>query len=296
LFPSGEFADTIRPEATAMIIPVPTLDHVVINVRDRIDEGADTWRRLGFMLTPRGYHTLGSMNHLAMFGTDYLELIAARPGDTQRPEIMEAPEGLNGLVFGTEDSAATYAALKEADIPAFPPGEFSRPVALPNGTRDAVFRTVRLMPGTCPAGRLYFCHHFTRDLVWRDEWRHHANGVTGVARAVIVARDPSDLGGLFSRMFGSDALRPIDGGVALIVGVSRFDIVTPGAFQTEFNDPAADGGGRDSFMAALEFRTRSVDAAWEAMDSGAIRGARRDNGRVIVPAAAACGATLAFCL
>jgi hypothetical protein len=82
----------------------------------------------------------------------------------------------------------------------------------------------------------------------------------------------------------------------LIVGVSRFDIVTPGAFQTEFNDPAADGGGRDSFMAALEFRTRSVDAAWEAMDSGAIRGARRDNGRVIVPAAAACGATLAFCL
>ena len=35
--------------------------------------------------------------------------------------------------------------------------------------------TVRLMPGTVPDGRLYFCHHFTRDLVWRDEWRHHAH-------------------------------------------------------------------------------------------------------------------------
>ena len=31
-----------------MIYPVPTLDHVVINVRDRIDEGADVYRRLGF--------------------------------------------------------------------------------------------------------------------------------------------------------------------------------------------------------------------------------------------------------
>jgi hypothetical protein len=49
-------------------------------------------------------------------------------------------------------------------------------------------------------------------------------------------------------------------------------------------------------MAALEFRTRSVDAAWEAMEFGEVAGARRDHGRVIVPADAACGATLAFCL
>src|ERR1700758_1633752 len=100
-----------------MTLPVPTLDHVVINARDDMDRAADIYRRLGFTLTPRGYHTLGSMNHLAMFGTDYLELIAAPPGDTQRPEIMETAEGLNGLVFGTEDSAATYAALQQAGVP-----------------------------------------------------------------------------------------------------------------------------------------------------------------------------------
>ena len=279
-----------------MIYPVPTLDHVVINVRDHIDEGAETFRRLGFTLTPRGFHTLGSMNHLAMFGTDYLELIAAPPGDTKRLDIMEAPEGLNGLVFGTEDSAATYAALRQAGVAVFPPGEFSRPVTLPDGNRDAVFRTVRLTPETVPAGRLYFCHHFTRDLVWRDEWRHHANGVTGVARAIIVDRDPSGPGGLFERMFGAGAVRPIEGGLALTVGVSRFEVVTPAAFQAEFGDAAADGGGRDSFMAGLEFRTRSVDAAWQAMRSGAIAGVRRDGGRVIVPASSACGATLVFCL
>ena len=276
-----------------MTFPVPTLDHVVINVRDRIDEGAETFRRLGFTLTPRGYHTLGSMNHLAMFGTDYLELIAARPGDTQRPEIMGSPEGLNGLVFGTEDSAATYAAMQAAGVPVFPPGEFSRPVTLPDGPRDAVFRTVRLMPGTVSAGRLYFCHHFTRDLVWRDEWRHHANGATGVARAVIADRDPSNLGALFGRMFGVDAVRPIDGGFALTVGVSRFDVVTPDALAADFGDAP---GGRDSYMAALEFRTRSVDAAWQALEQGGVAGVRSDKGRVIVPAASACGATLAFCL
>ncbi len=59
-----------------MTLPVPTLDHVVINARDDMDRAADIYRRLGFTLTERGYHSLGSMNHLAMFGTDYLELIA----------------------------------------------------------------------------------------------------------------------------------------------------------------------------------------------------------------------------
>jgi hypothetical protein len=206
---------------------------------------------------------------------------------------MEAPEGLNGLVFGTEDSAATYAALQGAGVPVFPPGEFSRPVALPDGERDAVFRTVRLAAEAVPAGRLYFCHHFTRDLVWRDEWRHHQNGATGVSRAVICARDPSVFGALFRRMFGDDAVRPIDGGLALTVGLSQFDVISPRALALEFGDAAPEADGRDSFMAALVFRTRSLDAAWRTTEAV---GARRDRGRVIVPASAAFGATLAFCL
>ena len=179
-------------------LPVPTLDHVVVNTRDRLDEAAETYRRLGFTLTPRGYHTLGSMNHLAMFGTDYLELIAAqttgtplvmagegRPSTTSaapvrpastRTELLHAPIGLNAVVFGTEDSASVYQALDAAGLPVDPPREFSRPVDLPGGSGDAVFRTVNLRPGVVPAGRLYFCHHLTRDLVWRDEWRRHPEG------------------------------------------------------------------------------------------------------------------------
>jgi hypothetical protein len=236
------------------------------------------------------------MNHLAIFGTDYLELIAAPPGDTQRPEIMDAPDGLNGLVFGTEDSAATYAALRQAGVPVLPPGEFSRPVALPAGERNAVFRTVRLSPGAVPAGRLYFCHHFTRDLVWRDEWRHHANGATGIARAAIAARDPDGFGSLFGRMFGADALRPIAGGLSLTVGVSRIDVLTPAALDGEFGDAAPTAGGRDNFMAVLTFRTRSIVAAAHALQAGGIIGARQESGQVVVPATAAFGATLVFCL
>jgi len=288
------------------VFPVATLDHVVINTRDRIDEAAELYRRLGFTLTPRGYHTLGSMNHLAMFGTDYLELIAAKPGDDSRPEIMGAPIGLNGLVFGTEDATATYEALCRAEVAIDPPRQFSRPVevtgragVLGSGTgtvmtRDAVFRTTQLPRAGTPAGRFYFCQHLTRDLVWRDTWRHHANGAVGVARAVIAAEQPGLLGALFARMFGPQAVRPADDGCTLIAGLSRFDVVTPMALWEMFGEAAPDSRGRQDYMAALTIRTLSLDAVETALEAGGIRGWDRIGTSVLVPAREAFGVTIEF--
>jgi hypothetical protein len=278
----------------AVTLPVPTLDHVVVNVRDRLDDALKTWQRLGFTMTPRGYHTLGSMNHLAIFGTDYLELIAAQPNETRRPEILASPFGLNGLVFGTEDSASVYAALHEAGVPVERPLEFSRPVELPSGPRDATFRTVHLTPGTVPAGRLYFCHHFTRELVWRDEWRHHANGAVAVARAVIATRDPATLGTLFARMFGNDAVRSSGTGYSLAIGLSRFDVITPTDLAREYGDAAPTGDGREQFMAALTIRTRSLDVAAAALQAGQISGVKRSAERIVVPATETFGVALEF--
>jgi hypothetical protein len=273
---------------------MPTLDHVVVNVRDRIDAGLEAYRRLGFTMTPRGHHTLGSMNHLAILGTEYLELIAARPGDTRRAEILGAPSGLNGLVFGTEDSASVHEALLAAGVPVEPPLEFSRPVELSDGPRNATFRTVRLTAGTVPAGRIYFCHHFNRDLVWRDEWRQHANGAVGVLRAVIAARDPTALGQLFARMFGSASVRQTPAGFALTVGLSQIDIVTPAELAREFDAAAPSGDGREEYMAALTIRTRSLDATAAALATGQIPEVCRHPDRIIVPADQAFGVTLEF--
>jgi hypothetical protein len=276
------------------VFPIPTLDHVVVNARDRIDDAADTYRRLGFTLTPRGYHTLGSTNHLAMFGTDYLELIAAKPGDDSRPEIMASPLGLDALVFASEDAAATYEALRQAEVSIDPPQQFSRPVEAGGQIRDAAFRTTRLPRSAGGAGRFYFCQHLTRDLVWRDEWRHHANGAVGVARAVIAAEEPEILGGLFAQMFGPQAVRATDDGCALILGLARFDVVHPGAIWEMFGGAAPDSRGRRDYMAALTFRTLSLDAAETALEAGGVRGVDRIGTSVLVPATEAFGVTIEF--
>ncbi len=290
----GQPTTTMKADRMPLTLPVPTLDHVVVNARDRLDEAADVYRRLGFTLTPRGYHTLGSMNHLAIFGTDYLELIAVPPGTVDRPEIMASPIGLDGLVFGSEDAEATHAVLAAAGVPIDPARQFSRPVEIDGNFADATFRTTRLRRDAAPAGRLYFCQHLTRPLVWRDEWRHHANGVVGVVRAVIVADDPGLLGGLFGRMFGAQTVRKTDDGCALIVGLSRFDVVTPSALWEMFGDAAAESRGRRDYMAALTLRTVSLDSAERALEAGGIRGIDRIGTSVLVPAAEAFGVTIEF--
>jgi hypothetical protein len=198
------------------------------------------------------------------------------------------------LVFGTEDSASVYAALHEIGVPVQPPLQFSRPVELPGGPRDATFRTIHLTPGTVPAGRVYFCHHFTRDLVWRDEWRHHANGAVAVARAVIAASNPASLGTLFAKMFGEDAVRRMGDGYSLAIGLSRFDVITPAALAKEFGDAAPAADGREQYMAALTIRTRSLDEAAAALRAGNITGVKRTAGNVIVPATETFGVTLEF--
>jgi len=277
-----------------MTLPVPTLDHVVINARDDMDRAADIYRRLGFTLTERGYHSLGSMNHLAMFGTDYLELIAVPKGATSgRLDLLTYSDGLNGLVFGSEDSAVTYQALAEAGLPFDPPSEFTRPVTYTGGKGDARFRTIRMKAGVVPYGRIYYCHHFTRDLVWRDEWRHHANGTVAVERAVIVEPDPAAAARLYVDMFGPDAVRDIKGGKKVVIGNSRFDIVTEAELKAQVGGAAPDAEGRAAYMAALTLRTTSLAKAAKALEAGKIPSIRKD-ARLIVPAQEAMNATLEF--
>ncbi len=270
-----------------------TFDHVVVNARDQLDAAQSAYARLGFTLTPRGFHSLGSANHLAIFGTDYLELIAVTGNESARRDILADPFGLNGLVFGTEDSATTYQGLTERGVPATPPNEFTRPVELPSGSADARFRTVHVHPAEGRPGRLYFCHHFTRDLVWRDEWRQHDNGATGVARAVVASADPAILGALFARMFGAAATRPTLGGVALTVGLSRIEILQHDAVAALLGAAAADGYGREHYMAALTLRTKSLDMARASLARTGVSAVEQP-GRLVVPASAAMNCPIEF--
>jgi hypothetical protein len=245
-----------------LTILTPVLDHVVVDVRDRLDLAVETYGGLGFTLTDRGRHTLGSANHLAMFASNYLELLGWEGGKPPRPEmgLERFPAGLNGLVFNMDDADELFARLTAAGLPAVEPMSFSRPVALAGGVEDARFRTIRFQTGFLQNIRFYFCQHLTRELVWRDEWLTHKNGTADIVRVVLVAEDATRLASLFATICGTDRVTATPAGATLRTENATIDIVRKADLDRMFGSAAPDLGGRDECMAALTLKAPGLPA------------------------------------
>jgi catechol 2,3-dioxygenase-like lactoylglutathione lyase family enzyme len=213
---------------------VTGLDHVVLRVAD-LDAAEAQWKRLGFSVTPRGFHTgRGSANHTTPFvAGNYIELIHMPETAPDRP-FGEKPVGPVAVALKPTTSAALHADLvaRGYDVP--PPRDLARPVTLGSETREARFLNQSLPAIGVHDVRLFACQHLTRDLVWRPEWQDHANGVTGVVGIVAVATEPTRIRSDYAALFGADAVAVSGDGLVVSLGSADLTILTPPAFAARF--------------------------------------------------------------
>ncbi|MBB3323373.1 VOC family protein [Atlantibacter sp. RC6] len=255
-----------------MTFPVPMLDHVVINVASQLDEASALYRRLGFQLTERGHHTLGSSNHLAIFDENYLELLGFEPGrGDKRQDLWEAPLGLTGLVWKTQSADAEYSHLEQQGLDGEPPAAFHRPVRLPDGQETvARFKTVRLRPSLIPNGRSFFCQHQTPHAVWQPAWQEHPNGVKNISEFVIVAQDPAGSALVYSRLFGEARFQAShDGALVLNAGKATVRIASEEYARRRFGALPEDYNGTPR-MAGLSFLTADLQRVKASLQHGDI--------------------------
>lgn len=255
-----------------MTFPVPMLDHVVINVASQLDDASALYRRLGFQLTERGHHTLGSSNHLAIFDENYLELLGFEPGrGDKRQDLWEAPLGLTGLVWKTQSADAEYSHLEQQGLDGEPPAAFHRPVRLPDGQEtDARFKTVRLRPSLIPNGRSFFCQHQTPHAVWQPAWQEHPNGVKNISEFVIVAQDPASSALVYSRLFGEARFQAShDGALVLNAGKATVRIASEEYARRRFGALLEDYNGTPR-MAGLSFLTADLQRVKASLQHGDI--------------------------
>ena len=273
----------------------PAIDHVVIGVHNRLDAAARRYRELGFALLERGHHTLGTSNHLAIFGDDYLELLGFEEpqasAQASKP-MWQHPAGLLGLVFKPDDVHALGQRLLAQGLPVEPPRAFSRPVELPDGqVAVARFETLHLPAQSSAGGVVFFCQHHTPQHVWRNEWRRHPNGVTGIREFIVSAADPAASVRPFIPVFGAAAVTQVPGGLRLSAGRGDVLFLQPQALQTRFGIEPATGGDR---FAALVLRTRDLSVLRTLLQAASIPDLLERDGALIVAAAQAFGVTLAF--
>jgi hypothetical protein len=236
------------------------LDHVVINTLFEMDRAAALMSQLGFTLTPRGFHSLGSINHLMMFEGHYLELVGLPSGtDRLRKEVLESPLGLNGLVFQTDDAEACANRLRASGLAMQEPQSFSRPVTIDGVEQLARFRTARTAPDLFEAGRVYYCQHDTPELVWRPQWMSHANGCDGLSELVVVtATLETDV-----LRYSQAAQAPAQNHESEVwtidlVDAFRITLMSPQRYRDRYGELCAEGNGRNSFFGAVVFKTADI--------------------------------------
>jgi catechol 2,3-dioxygenase-like lactoylglutathione lyase family enzyme len=259
--------------------PSRGIDHVVIAARD-LDRAEAQYRRLGFALTPRGHHLkLGSYNHCAMFGADYLELLAQGTGT--RPALdrfLRAREGILGIALRTADARRTFAEMRKQGVAIAEPVDFGRPVDTPSGQREARFATTEIDNDATAGLRVFFCEHKTPELVWLPPYMTQPNGVTGLAGLVVVDGG-ARLGGVLGRALGgaSDAI----------------EYLTPVAAAARFSgDPVL--AVAPPYVAAIRLRVGDRGATARFLDTAGVPARRLPGGALQVSSRAAVGAILEF--
>ncbi|ETW96215.1 MAG: hypothetical protein ETSY1_27495 [Candidatus Entotheonella factor] len=242
------------------------LDHAVINVHFAMDLAEPLFEALGFTLTPRGYHSLGSINHLMTFGSDYLELIGLpEGGEDKRPEILASPVGIDGLVFKTSDVDETFAHLQALDMAGDPPRAFSRSVYLSSGEATATFRTVTVRSDVFPAGRVYFCEHGTPELIWRREWQTHANGAAKMAEIVIVSTDPEAEATRYASLVEAPKLDGQDGAYRIPLAEAELSVLSPAQYTARYKDLVSPMNRRPSIFGAVVMASLDLAAVTERL-------------------------------
>jgi glyoxalase-like protein len=272
------------------------IDHAVVMVRD-LDKAAETWKHLGFTVSPRGTHSahMGTGNYTMMLDPDYLELLGVlAPTEHNAPAraMLEKREGIERVAFTAIDSAAGAEEIRARGYAPIGPTDFERPVTMPDGSLSAAkFRTFQWPVAEAPAGmRVFACQHKTRETVWIPELMKHANGAKRLRQVLLVAPDPAKEAAHLAKMTDRDVRREPDGAIAVPSGADRADFVFMTLAQLSSRYPGVSLAGLADRGAAGLVIAAEPSATERALGSNAVRSGRA----LCVPPAKANGTLLAF--
>jgi hypothetical protein len=248
------------------------LDHVVINVGSDLDAAATLLARMGFVVSERGHHSIGTANHVVVFEDTYLELIGL-PAGFEGPApiwLVTPPRGLKALALKTRDARDLKHALALRGVTTLDVLDVRRPLTLPEGEAIARFRVLQLRDQPVPAAAFFWCEHETPEFIWRAAARGHRNGVQKIASITIFADRADANAAACSKLLGK--------GMDL------------GPCTLNFFEPEPDAGPR----AVLTFRVGAMDALVECLRHGGLKWVAEKPGQISVAAPDLQGLTLRF--
>ncbi len=243
---------------------VQGLDHLIVLVHD-LDAAEAAMRRLGFLPTPRGVHSDSMGTHNATIvlpdRTTYFEVLAVRlptPANARARSLLEAGDGLAGVIFKTVDADATASAFAAAGVADGEALHFARPVEIGGRTAEARFSIARLQPEATPGTWSFACTHHTPELVWREDYLEQPNGALGIVEVVGVAADTAPVETAYRRLFADRVTRDA-AGLHLACPPATLRWLTPEAFGQRYGTVPALLEGGPARLRAVVLATADLD-------------------------------------
>jgi hypothetical protein len=279
------------------------IDHLVICVHD-LARAQQSLRSLGFTLTPTGVLPFGISNHLALFESNFLEILtvtdaaavpAARPGHfsfaAHNQNFLASAEGMSMLALYSADAEPDAARFAARGIGAYAPFSFGRAAALPGGATarfqfSLTFATDPAMPGIA----FFTCQqHHAPELFWKPDYQRHPNGALRVVEVVMSAPEPAAHRAFLERLTESTAeLAP--GQVTVGTAGDRITLLGPGEIARRLPGSAAQETPR---FCAARLAVGDLDATRRELQRNGV-GFEVIDGVLLVPAAASHGLALEF--
>lgn len=279
------------------------IDHLVIALGD-LEEGRETFGRLGFQLTPTARHPFGTANAVVQFRNAYLELlgIADRDGIADSTganfsfaafnrDFLDDGEGISMLVRKSDDAEADRKAFAERGLPGFDRFDFARVAEGPDGVgRKVAFSLAFTSHPRLPRAGFLTCHHHYPENFWHREYWTHPNGAEAMASVVLVAPDPADFHEFLTLFTGQHAIRSTTLGIELDLGESRVEVLSPVAFSAFFGE---DPQNKLYQLAGCRIAVSDLEVTARFLEGEALP-VREIAGSLVVPSQYAHGAAIAF--
>ena len=279
------------------------LDHIVHAVRD-LDAAADLYRRLGFTVGARNKHPWGTHNYIVQLPGFFIELLTLAEPDklgsdgiskmfgAYNGDFLKRGEGLSLLILESRDAIADAAGFRKAGIAAAEVVGFEREGKRPDGTTVKVaFSLAFAEDKGAPDLHFAVCQQHYPENFWNPAFQQHANSVSAIAGAVIVADEPSEHLD-FMQSFSGAAAQQGDNGFVITTQRGAIDVMTPAAFTRRFGVAAPDMR-RGARLAAIRFVATDASLLQSAPEFAGMAGLYAGNAAVI-GAEDAMGAVLVF--
>jgi len=281
------------------------LDHIVHAVRD-LDAAAEFYARAGFTVGARNRHAWGTHNRIVQLKNAYIEILTVAEPEKIAPhgarsfsfgafnrDFLASREGFSMLILNSSNAAADARSFEATGIGGFEVFDFSREGAKPDGTPvKLAFSLAFAHDATSPDVRFAVCQHHFPENFWDPAFQIHANGVGAVPGVALVAENPTDHHIFLKAFTGVSDLHSSSIGIRARTESGDVEIVEEVAFRDRFG-VSPDVMGEGMTLNALRFEVADIAQA-EALHRRNGIGSQRHVGRLVVPPAAAHGATLIF--